>query len=226
MRIVHKALGHQLFACDAKTIRDMVETAVRERYALYSADLSEIDLREADLRSGLFTNAIFWKSDLTRADLWGACLIGGNLRHCTLRGADLSVTDLTWTSFDGADLTGTVLDPAAEPNQRGEFREVDGECVGYRTRTSPFMGSAIYEDGEKYRAPVFSVCPAMPCHPGLYVCATVDEVRREHPTGEMIEVRFRRRDLHQAGPKDYIKHRVRAFRVVGAVERGDGDAAA
>jgi len=182
----------------AETLREAVEEAVK----------AGVDLSEADL-----ANAGLSKANLAGAYLSGADLANAGLSKANLAGAYLSEADLS-----GADLSGTVLDPARSPNGQGDFGEADGWCIGYRTRRSPHVGYTTYEDGKEYRAEVFSVCPTTACHPGLYVYPTAERVRQDYPHEEIIEVRFRRDDVHQAGTDEYIKWRVRAFDVIAAVE--------
>ena len=147
-------------------------------------------------------------ANLADANLAGVDLVGAYLARANLVNADLA----------DANLAGTVLDPSLPTNKHGDFREIDGECVGYRTRRSNHCGDTVYEDGKTYKAEVFSVCPLTSCHPGLYIYSTAERAREEYEGTSIIEVRFKRDDLHQAGPEGYVKHRVRAFRVIGEVK--------
>ena len=128
-------------------------------------------------------------------------------------GASLSRANLSEANLYGANLSGTVLQPDLPTNKHGDFEEVDGWCIGYRTRTSQHCGSTTYKDGETYTAEVFSVCPLTACHPGLYAYPRFDDVTRAYPNVEVIKVRFRRNDLHSAGGK----YRVRTFEVLETV---------
>lgn len=122
-------------------------------------------------------------------------------------------TNLMGTDLTEAQLTSTVLDPLNQPNggRAHDHWTKDGEyLIGWRTRRPCIQGGPAYEDGKEYIAPVFSTCPVTQCHPGLYVCQTVEDVGDCEP-GERIRVRFRREDLHSVG----CKHRVRRFTVIG-----------
>ena len=166
-----------------------------------------------------YTSAVLYQSEdaktvreaLEAARGAGADLSGADLSGANLSWADLSEADLYGTNLYGADLSDTVLQPGLPTNKHGEFEAVNGECVGYRTRTSPHCGDMVYEDGKEYGATVFSVCPLTACHPGLYVYLKAETVTARYPRAEVIEVRFQRNDLHAASGK----YRVRRFRVTG-----------
>jgi 5'-3' exonuclease len=169
------------------------------RAYLTGANLTLADLTGADL---IRTN-LRW-ANLTRADLRGANLTGANLTgacltHAYLRGADLTLANLIRTNLTGANLTDTVLDPCNDPNcDAEEFELVGDHCTGYRSRRSLFAGDNTYEIGKTYTAPFFSICDTW-CHPGLYVCPTIDKARSYD--ADIIEVSFDPKDLHRAGNK-------------------------
>ena len=166
---------------------------------LYSSAAAE-NLRDAVIEA-VGSGADLSEADLSEADLYGASLYGASLYGANLFEANLY----------GADLSNTVLDPSMPTNKHGDFKEIDGELVGYRTRKSMHCGNTVYADGETYRAEVFSVCPLTACHPGLYCYPRLHDVRFNYDGEEAIEVRFKRDDLHAAGGK----YRVREFRVIG-----------
>ena len=148
----------------------------------------------------------------------GAVGVRADLRDADLRGADLSCADLSGADLFGADLCGadlfgTVLDPSRAPNgEVSTFDMHDGYVIGYRTRSAGHIDQ--YRDGRIYAADWFSVCPETECHPGLYLWPTLNQARSWSPTGEIIRVRTKAEDVHQAGDK----WRCRWFEVLGAAK--------
>ena len=197
------------------TTQEALQEIERAKQEGRRADLSRVDLSEANLR-----RANLRRADLSWADLSGVDLSEANLRRANLRRADLSWANLSWANLSEANLSEanlslTVLDPSLPPNKGrdSDVWETDGEhLIGYRTRNSPVIGGNTYKDGKEYVAPYFSVCPLTDCHPGLFVCRTIEEAQ-EHGK-EIIKVRFLWADLHTTPGKS----RVRKFTVIGAVE--------
>jgi uncharacterized protein YjbI with pentapeptide repeats len=192
------------------------------RENLNQLDLFGADLQGADLYETNLTGAYLFGADLQGADLRGAYLRWADLRWADLTLADLQGADLTeaklqntklnMTNLTGANLTDTVLDPCNDPNgDSEEFELVGDHCTGYRSRRSLFAGDNTYEIGKTYTAPFFSTCDTR-CHPGLYVCPTIDKARSYD--ADIIEVSFDHKDLHRAGNK----YRVKQFQVIGEVK--------
>jgi uncharacterized protein YjbI with pentapeptide repeats len=159
---------------------------------LYKADLCGTNLRDADLQY----------ADMRGANLRGANLYGANLYCADLRGADLqdaclNATELCYTDLQGAVLTGTIIDPDAPVPDTGlsEYLAEQGVTVnkhgmftGYRTSLSAFAEVMIYSAGRTYTAPVFSISTEDECHPGLHLCATLDECKNEYHYSRYIKV--------------------------------------
>jgi len=147
--------------------------------------------------------------------------------HASLAWADLAGANLTQADLTGANLAGTRLDPCNVPNGDIEgfetFRSRNGVLWvrGYRTRNSPYLDGPNYEDGRNYFAPAFSVCSETACHPGLYLCPTVEGARRyrgdftlDEP--EIIEIIAPAHCVHRVGGK----WRAQEFFVMGGVNDG------
>ncbi len=160
--------------------------------------------------------------DLQRTDLYGAYLHGADLHGAYLHGANLYRADLQRTDLEGANLEGANLDPKAPANaQVDDFQKANQHSViGYRTKVSahiPTMQESgsfekqVYEPGQVYQAPVFSVC-SNSCHPGLYLAPSIEWLQehgyRSH--GPYVKVRANIQDVHQAGDK----WRCRSFTVI------------
>jgi hypothetical protein len=190
---------------------DFENANLRHAHLRY-ATLLGANLRNVNLEHGSLRNA-----RLDDADLRGVNLSNATLRYASLRGADLMGANFRGNNLIGIDLSkanlcGTVLDPMAIPNgQADKFERLDGWCVGYRTKDSPFIGSNVYKVGEWYQAPIFSVCETE-CHPGLYVFPKKGNVW-EYTNFDIghgtIKVLFKDYDCHKAGDK----YRVREFLV-------------
>jgi len=174
---------------------------------LIKANLTRANLTRADLR-----DANLHQTDLTLANLTHAILIEANVTQANLTRADLTRADLFQANLAGAIVKGTCLDPDNEPNQDIEGFEHCGEfVVAYRTREARHIDK--YRDGRTYSADVFSTADTE-CHPGLYICPTVTQVKEFAVDQEIIRVHVRPRDVHRAGSK----WRCREFFVVGKEE--------
>ena len=99
VQIRNRYTGEILIEKEVKTIKELVEIAIKEKIILRGADLYEAYLREADLRGAYLRGADLYRAYLYRADLRGADLREADLCEAYLREADLR----------GADLRGTKL---------------------------------------------------------------------------------------------------------------------
>ena len=166
------------------------------------ADLSRAHLSEANLS---------W------ANLSGANFIRANLSRANLSWADLSWADLSGANLIRADLTKTCLDPNNKPNSKtalfAPFRGDPQSVIGYRTREAGHIDK--YRNGRHYSADWFSTSDT-PCHPGLYLWPTPGMAYDfSGDSTEMIRVRAKKADIHQAGNK----WRCREFYVLGKVRK-------
>ena len=83
-----------IYSCEAETIKEAVEEAVKEGAYLRGAYLRGAYLRGADLEGADLEGADLEGADLGDADLRGADLGGADLRGAYLEGADLEDADL------------------------------------------------------------------------------------------------------------------------------------
>ena len=167
---------------------------------------------EPDGQRAYLSGADLGGADLCGADLRDAYLSGADLRDASLRDADLCRADLSGADLRDANLRGTILEPNLLTNKGQNVWGEGSTLQGYRTKNSPVTGGDGYEVGKEYQAPYFSVCPFTPCHPGLFVCSSLDDAK-SYNRGPYVMVQFERDDLHWAGGK----HRVRKFTVIEEV---------
>jgi hypothetical protein len=125
--IPHRFTQLPLFECEANTLKEAVEKAVKAKINLGGAYLREADLGGAYLRGADLRGANLWGADLRGADLRGADLRGADLREANLWGANLREADLREANLGGAylreaDLRGANLWGA-------NLREKDGETI-------------------------------------------------------------------------------------------------
>jgi uncharacterized protein YjbI with pentapeptide repeats len=99
--------GQVLFSAPAKTIKELVEAAVRAKASLRGANLISADLSWADLSGA----DLSW-ANLCGADLSSANLCGADLSSANLSGAHLSSAHLRWADLSGADLSSADLSGA------------------------------------------------------------------------------------------------------------------
>jgi hypothetical protein len=92
IEIKHRYTQEAVYSCEAETIKEAVEKAVKEDANLWNADLRNAKLRNADLRNADLRNA-----DLENADLRNADLEDANLENADLRNADLEDANLDKT---------------------------------------------------------------------------------------------------------------------------------
>ena len=131
----------------------------------------------------------------------------------TVVAAAAAKANLSGADLFRADLSSTVLDPAAEPNGCIDGFAADGDYViGYRTRAAGHIDQ--YRDGRVYAADWFSVCQTE-CHPGLYLWPTLEDASRYSGDVRFIAVKTRPADVHKAG----TKWRCRWFEVIGAADQ-------
>lgn len=177
------------------------------RYAnLRYANLRGADLQDANLQDANLQDADLWGADLRYADLEDANLRGANLRYVNLqdadlRGANLRRANLRDANLRGAKLRNTCLDPTDTPNGVcTDFELIDNGqwAIGYRTKNSPILNSPNYKVGELREAPYFSTS-STECHPGIYVCPTIQRARDFG--NSIVKVIFRPWEVHKAGNK-------------------------
>jgi len=138
-KITSRFDGITLYECEADSLLEALQKAVKARADLTradlgGADLTRADLTGADLYEANLTGADLDGADLTRADLTGANLTGANLTGANLYGANLTRAyldgaDLTRANLDGADLTRANL-PRADLTRANLTRaNLDGKEV-------------------------------------------------------------------------------------------------
>jgi len=80
--------GKVLYSCEALSVKECLELAVKDEADLTGAYLRGADLRGAYLRGAYLRGAYLTGADLTGADLTGAYLTGAYLTGAYLTGAD------------------------------------------------------------------------------------------------------------------------------------------
>jgi len=98
-----------IFSLETKSFKFCIESAVKLKINLRSADLSYADLRSADLRSADLSYADLRSADLRSADLSYADLRSADLSYADLRSADLRSADLRYADLRSADLRSADL---------------------------------------------------------------------------------------------------------------------
>jgi hypothetical protein len=106
-----------IYCCEAETIKEAIEQAVRtnanlENANLVNADLVNADLRNADLRNANLENADLRNAYLRNANLVNADLRNANLENANLRNADLRNADLRNANLVNANLVNAYLENA------------------------------------------------------------------------------------------------------------------
>lgn len=87
--IVRRTTGALIFTCEATSLCDAVEQAVRARVRLAGAYLWQADLENADLAGAELPRAYLSGANLRGVDLTHADLTHANLKDCDMRGATL-----------------------------------------------------------------------------------------------------------------------------------------
>jgi len=100
--ITHKITGAVIHETVAKTIREVLEDAVKNKINLAHADLRYANLSDANLSY----------ANLIGANLSGANLSGADLRYADLSGANLSDANLSGANLSDANLSGANLSDA------------------------------------------------------------------------------------------------------------------
>lgn len=117
IQIKNRYTDEVIYECEAETIKEAVEKAVKEKANLWKANLSGADLRGANLLGADLRGANLWGANLWGADLWKANLSGANLW-----GADLNciyyktkVTEKQKKEIVESDLFEVVDDSTSSP---------------------------------------------------------------------------------------------------------------
>ncbi len=102
---------------NTKSVKELVELALKDNVNLSGANLSGADLSGAylsgaNLSGADLSGAYLSGADLSGADLSGAYLSGANLSGANLSGADLSGADLSGAYLFAANLSGAYLSGA------------------------------------------------------------------------------------------------------------------
>ncbi len=100
--------GVVIFACEADTLKEALEKAVKDGVHLSYADLSGKDLSNVDL---------------SNADLIFANLSNTNLSNTNLSGADLTGVNFSNANFDNVDLRDAYLRDGANKIYLGKTKE-------------------------------------------------------------------------------------------------------
>ena len=87
--------GRTLYKCEANTMLEALQAAIKAKANLRSADLRYANLRSADLSYADLRSANLRSADLRSADLSSADLSSANLSYADLRSANLRSADLS-----------------------------------------------------------------------------------------------------------------------------------
>jgi uncharacterized protein YjbI with pentapeptide repeats len=105
MKILNRYTNSVIFECEANTMKETVEMAVKQGVSLSDADLNDANLRYASLNDANLSGAYIRDANLRYANLSGADLRGANLTRANLIDADLGGADLRGADLRGANLT-------------------------------------------------------------------------------------------------------------------------
>ena len=95
IEIRHRYTNEVIYSCEAKTIREAVQKAVKENVSLSNSDLSNSNFRNSDLRNSILRNSDFTNSDFTNSILRNSDLRNSDFRNSILTNSDLSNSDLS-----------------------------------------------------------------------------------------------------------------------------------
>jgi hypothetical protein len=119
MQILNRFYNSVIFEADVKTVKELIELAVKTKvnlcdanlYGAYlkGANLCDAKLKGADLGGAYLIGANLNGADLGGAYLYGAYLNGADLGGAKLKGADLGGADLGGAYLIGANLNGANL---------------------------------------------------------------------------------------------------------------------
>ena len=100
-KITSRFDGITLYGCEADSLLEALQKAVKAGANLDGANLTGADLTGAYLDGADLTGANLTRANLTRADLYGADLTRANLTGADLTRADLTRANLTRANLDG-----------------------------------------------------------------------------------------------------------------------------
>ena len=144
-----------VFKDDGATVKETVETAVKEGVSLEGADLYVAELDGANLRGADLTNADLSGANLRYANLTGADLREASLKgdgldlwnatlaHADLRRADLSGSYLANADFLGARCDGANLSGVRAPDLAGEIIKGQREEIAVVKEQNALLKEAL-----------------------------------------------------------------------------------
>ena len=109
MQIKNKKTGKVIYEHKSPSMKETVETAVRDHWPLSEADLFGIDLFRAHLHEAVLDNADLRNVELSGSDLIETDLSGADLRGARINNADLSSADLRNCNLSGTQIKFTYL---------------------------------------------------------------------------------------------------------------------
>jgi len=95
IKIKHRYTNEVIYSCEAKTIREAVQKAVKENVSLSNSNLRNSDFRNSDLRNSILRDSDLSHSDFTNSDF----------THSDLRNSDFTNSDFTNSIFRNSILT-------------------------------------------------------------------------------------------------------------------------
>jgi len=104
IEIKHRYTNEVIYSCEAETIKEAVEKAVKRDVNLWDANLQNANLWDANLQNANLQDADLWNADLWNANLRNADLRNANLQDANLQNANLRNADLQNANLRNADL--------------------------------------------------------------------------------------------------------------------------
>ncbi|MGH8321911.1 MAG: pentapeptide repeat-containing protein [Gammaproteobacteria bacterium] len=232
--IKHKLSGAVLFSCEAESLKDCVEAAIKAHADLSYADLSYANLSRADLSYADLSRADLSYADLfyvnlSHADLSYADLSHANLFHAKLSHAELFYADLSRAKLSYADLSHASLSYANLSNANGVSKnritaltmllEQPGKIRAYKLVApdglAPFNGNITYKVGRIYKEPQANTNDKEPCAKGINL-ATLDWCLANYQKGYRVLIaEFTAKDIACVPIATDGKFRVFKCKIVG-----------
>jgi hypothetical protein len=104
IEIKNRYTNEVIYRCEAESIKDAIQKAIKEKVNLSNSNLRGSDLRDSDLSNSNLSN-----SDLSNSNLRGSDLSYSNLSGSDLRDSDLSYSNLSYSNLSNSNLRGSDL---------------------------------------------------------------------------------------------------------------------
>lgn len=147
--------GNVLFEGRARSLKEFVETLVREGRSLARADLRRRDLSGLDLAGVDFTDALLDGADLRGMTAYGGVFVGASLRGVVAQGLLAERA-----KFQGADLSPDPDVASRHYDQRGEesvASHLEGARLTYANFSGAVLDGAVFDQAAMSRSVLFQV---------------------------------------------------------------------